>query len=44
MMGLGVSTSLWLEPMGVWVNLLGFGVLLIAILSAAERNRSSFTD
>jgi hypothetical protein len=41
MMGLGVSTSLWLEPMGLWVNLLGFGVLLVASFSAAGRGRSS---
>jgi hypothetical protein len=41
MMGLGVSTSLWLEPMGLWVNLLGFGVLLIASFAAAGRDPSS---
>ena len=40
MMGLGVSTSLWLEPMGLWVNLLGFGVLLVAVFTAAGRGRS----
>jgi hypothetical protein len=41
MMGLGVSTSLWLEPMGLWVNFLGFGVLLVASFSAAGRGYSS---
>jgi hypothetical protein len=41
MMGLGVSTSLWLEPMGLWVNLLGFGVLLVAIFVAAKQDQSS---
>lgn len=41
MMGLGVSTSLWLEPMGFWVNLLGFSMLLVAIFTAAGRDRSS---
>jgi hypothetical protein len=41
MMGLGVSTSLWLEPMGLWVNLLGFSVLLGAIFAAAGRGRGA---
>jgi hypothetical protein len=41
MMGLGVSTSLWLEPMGFWVNLLGFGVLVVASFTAAGRGYSS---
>jgi hypothetical protein len=36
-----VSTSLWLEPMGLWVNLLGFGVLLVAIFVAAKQDQSS---
>ena len=39
MMGLGVSTSLWLEPMGLWVNLLGFSVLLGASFAAAGERR-----
>lgn len=37
MMGLGVSTSLWLEPLGLWVNLLGFSLLLTAIFMASAR-------
>ena len=31
-LGLGVSTSLWLEPAGVWLNLAGFSALLTAVL------------
>lgn len=38
MMGLSVSTSLWLEPLGVWVNLVGFTLLLAAILMASAQN------
>ena len=36
MMGLGVSTSLWLEPLGVWLRYVGFAALLIGVLIAAE--------
>lgn len=31
MMGMGVSTALWLEPLGAWVGLLGFILLLAAL-------------
>jgi hypothetical protein len=37
MMGLGVSTSLWLEPIGIWVNTLGYVFLLVAMFIAASR-------
>ena len=37
MMGLGVSTSLWLEPMGVVVSSLGFIFLVSALLISAGR-------
>lgn len=37
MMGLGVSTSLWLEPLGLWVNLSGFALLLAAIYMASAQ-------
>ncbi|MGL6159653.1 hypothetical protein [Microbulbifer sp.] len=35
MMGLGVSTSLWLEPIGWWLHMAGFGLLLSALYVAA---------
>ena len=37
MMGLGVSTSLWLEPVGIWVNIIGYLILLLAMYIAASR-------
>ncbi|MFT5691178.1 MAG: hypothetical protein ACI92E_000503 [Oceanicoccus sp.] len=37
MMGLGVSTSLWLEPMGLWVNLTGFAILLVSCCAAVGK-------
>jgi len=37
MMGLGVSTSLWLEPMGIVVSSLGFILLMLALLISAGR-------
>jgi hypothetical protein len=37
MMGLGVSTSLWLEPVGIWVNMFGYLFLLVAMYIAASR-------
>ncbi|MFT6387201.1 MAG: hypothetical protein ACJAUP_000572 [Cellvibrionaceae bacterium] len=44
MMGLGVSTSLWLEPLGLLVSLIGFVLLIIALFIAAGRSeqRSEF--
>jgi hypothetical protein len=38
MMGLGVSTSLWLEPLGLIVSLIGFILLMIALFIAAGRS------
>lgn len=32
MMGLGVSTSLWMEPIGLWLNILGFILMFSALL------------
>ena len=40
MMGLGVSVSLWLEPIGIWVNVIGFAMLLFAIYLSASRART----
>ncbi|MDG1164315.1 MAG: hypothetical protein P8N61_02970 [Porticoccaceae bacterium] len=37
MMGLGVSTSLWLEPIGIWVNIAGYVFLLASLYIAASR-------
>jgi hypothetical protein len=37
MMGLGVSTSLWLEPIGIWVNILGYVFLIVALFIATSR-------
>lgn len=34
-MGLGVSTSLWLEPMGAWLSYAGFAALLAGLFIAA---------
>lgn len=38
-LGLSVSTSLWLEPAGVWLNLVGFSALAIAIFALARTSR-----
>lgn len=37
MMGLGVSTSLWLEPLGSWVMALGFTSLCLTSIGLARR-------
>ncbi|MDA9919536.1 hypothetical protein N9D72_04560 [Porticoccaceae bacterium] len=37
MMGLGVSTSLWLEPIGIWVNIAGYLFLIASLYIAASR-------
>jgi hypothetical protein len=34
-MGLGVSTSLWLEPLGTWLSYAGFAALLVGVFVAA---------
>lgn len=31
-LGLGVSTSIWLEPAGIYLNLIGFSMLFMAVL------------
>lgn len=31
-LGLGVSTSIWLEPAGIYLNLVGFSMLFVAVL------------
>lgn len=38
-MGLGVSTSLWLEPLGAWLSCAGFAALLMGLWMAAGRAR-----
>lgn len=38
MMGLGVSTSLWLEPLGLFVSSIGFVLLIVALFIAAGRS------
>lgn len=38
MMGLGVSTSLWLEPLGLSVSIIGFILLVISLYMAAGKN------
>ena len=40
MMGLGVSTSLWLEPLGFTVNFIGFFILVISTMIAAGGAKS----
>lgn len=37
MMGLSVSASLWLEPIGIWVNILGFSILFLAMYLSLSR-------
>lgn len=34
-LGVGVSTSLWLEPLGAWLMYLGFAALLVGVFLAA---------
>lgn len=36
MMGLGASTSLWLEPLGTWLRYAGFAALLVGLWLAAS--------
>ena len=40
MLGLGVSTSLWIQPFGLWISLLGFAALIAAIYVAAGTQSS----
>ncbi len=48
MLGLGVSTSLWLQPFGLWISLLGFAVMATAIFAMSgpgkDRTRSESTS
>jgi len=37
MMGLSVSASLWLEPIGIWINIVGFATLFIAMYFSLSR-------
>lgn len=40
MLGLGVSTSLWIEPAGPWLSSVGFTLLIFSIYIAASQNIS----
>lgn len=44
MMGLGVSTSLWLEPLGNWVMALGFISLAFTAIGLARRMAANALD
>ena len=37
-LGLGVSTSLWLEPIGVWLNSLSFLLMIVALVLAVDKS------
>ncbi|MFT5420955.1 MAG: hypothetical protein ACI9D5_001708 [Candidatus Endobugula sp.] len=37
-LGLGVSTSLWLEPIGLWLNMLSFLLMMVALMLATEKH------
>jgi len=37
MLGLGVATANWIEPIGVWINLGGFAILAATILGLARQ-------
>jgi hypothetical protein len=41
MMGLGVSASLWIEPVGVWINLSGFLLVVAAVIWMAGRSNQA---
>jgi hypothetical protein len=43
-MGLGVSTSLWLEPVGIWVTIFGYGFLLISLFLAASLRTGAYKE
>lgn len=36
-MGLGVSTSLAIEPIGIWLNVMGFILMVVALFMALQR-------
>lgn len=35
-LGVGASTSLWLEPIGTWISYVGFAALLVGVFMAAS--------
>lgn len=35
MMGMGASTALWLEPLGIWLNILGYFLMAMSIVVIA---------
>lgn len=39
-LGLGVSTSIWLEPAGIYLNLIGFSMLFVAVLMLCRGRRT----
>lgn len=43
MLGLGASTALWLEPLGSWMNALGFIILVSACLTLAGQKNDAET-
>jgi hypothetical protein len=44
MLGLGVATANWLEPVGVWLNIAGFAVLAFNMLVLAHRLGDAATE
>lgn len=42
-MGLGVSTSLAIEPIGVWLNVMGFMLMVVALYMALQREPALLT-
>lgn len=38
-MGLGVSTSLWLEPIGFWLNALGYVLLMVSLWLVTSKKK-----
>lgn len=44
MMGLGISTSLWLEPFGIWINVIGFLLAFGSLLMMAGPSKLEIRD
>lgn len=42
-MGLGVSTSLAIEPIGIWLNVMGFILMVVALFMALQREPAILT-
>ena len=40
-LGLGASTALWLEPIGIWLNVFGFAALALMLWLLASNSRNS---